>query len=66
MDLSRSLIESLPHRPRSKSFSLSNMINNKIGRQAHLELLLNGELGYLLAWIIHRYKILQDVDHAWI
>ena len=51
---------------RSKSFSLSNMINGKIGRQAHIDLIQNSPLAHFLAWTIHRYRILKEVDHAWV
>jgi hypothetical protein len=41
-------------RPRSKSFSFGNIINKKIGRQAHIEFIESDVYAYFLAWTISR------------
>lgn len=50
----------------SKSFTLGNIINQSLGRQAHIELLLNNALGHFLAWTLQWYKVLKEVDHPWV
>eukprot|EP00798_Chlamydomonas_sp_ICE-L_P002528 gene2528-5478_t len=52
-----------------KSFSFAKLINNKIGRQAHIEFIENDVYARFLIWgVIRRYKLIQDAEpeHTWI
>ncbi|KAG1675903.1 hypothetical protein FOA52_001560 [Chlamydomonas sp. UWO 241] len=51
---------------RTRGFSLGNLINSRIGRQAHIEFIASSEYAHFLAWTLHRYKMLDEVPHAWL
>mmetsp|Transcript_9475 Transcript_9475/g.20188 ORF Transcript_9475/g.20188 Transcript_9475/m.20188 type:complete len:500 (-) Transcript_9475:223-1722(-) len=51
---------------KSKAFSLSKLINNHIGRQAHIEFIESDVHARFLAWTVHKYKMLPEAEHAWL
>ena len=54
---------------RPKSFSLSKLINNHIGRQAHVEFIESGVHARFLVWgVIRRYKLIMEgePEHTWV